>query len=86
VGDLIIYTDIPCPYLDPETKLCRVYARRHEVNPGCLSVEEGIARGVFPADCPYVAGLPDYRPPIEHPSPELLAELAAAVEAEGVDA
>ncbi len=73
VGDRVIYTDAPCDHLDPETRLCRVYDRRHEVNPDCLSVEEGIRRGVFPADCPYVADLPGYNAPIEDTDPALLA-------------
>ena len=57
------YTDIPCPHLDLKTRLCRVYEQRFEVDPDCLSVEEGIRLGVFPADCPYVAGLKGYHAP-----------------------
>ncbi len=59
----VYYTDIPCVYLDLETNLCTVYEHRFEVNPDCLTVEEGIKMGVFPADCPYVKDLPGYRPP-----------------------
>jgi len=59
----VYYTNLPCPYLDTATNLCTVYERRHEVNPDCLTVEEGIKLGVFPADCPYVKDLPDYHPP-----------------------
>ncbi len=65
IGDEVFITAEPCPYLDVETNLCTVYERRHEANPNCLTVEEGIARRVFPADCPYVADLPGYRPPRE---------------------
>ena len=54
-----------CPHLDPETKLCRVYARRHRVNPQCADVRTGITARVFPEDCPYVADVRDYRGPIE---------------------
>ena len=54
-----------CQYLDPETKLCTIYDQRHEINPSCLRVEQGIELGVFPADCPYVADLPHYVPPAE---------------------
>lgn len=65
IGDEVVYTAKVCKHLDPATKLCRVYERRHEVNPGCLNVEEGIKLGVFPADCPYVQGIEGYRPPRE---------------------
>ena len=54
-----------CEHLDRETKLCRVFARRHEVNPDCADIARGIAARVFPADCPYVADIEGYRGPIE---------------------
>ena len=60
-----MYLPFPCPYLDEDTRLCTVYERRHEVNPDCLTLEEGIRIGVFPADCPYVAGIESYKPPRE---------------------
>jgi len=56
-----------CEYLDPVTRLCRVYENRFDVNPRCLDVPRGIRHHVFPADCPYVSDLPGYRPP--HPEP-----------------
>lgn len=59
----IYYTDIPCHHLDTRTNLCTVYERRFEVEPDCLTVEEGIKCRVFPADCPYVKGLKGYRAP-----------------------
>ena len=52
----------PCPHLDVQTHLCTVYERRFQVNPRCLDVEQGIQFGVFPASCPYVRGLRDYKP------------------------
>ena len=82
VGDRVIYTDVPCAYLDLQTRLCRVYERRHEMNPDCLRVEEGIRRGVFPADCPYVAGIAGYKAPIEDADD---ATLAAALDALGAE-
>ena len=85
VGGRILYLDAPCSYLDVETRLCRVYERRHELNPGCLTVEEGVRRGVFPSDCPYVADLPGYRAPIEDPTPEFLAQALDVLEAEEVE-
>ena len=65
IEDRIYYTPFPCEYLDIETRLCAVYRKRHQVNPQCLDIEEGIRLGVFPADCPYVRDLPDYVPPVE---------------------
>jgi len=56
-----------CQYFDPETKHCTIYEDRHEINPQCLSVKDGIALGVFPKDCPYVQDLPDYVPPFDEP-------------------
>ncbi|MCX7805874.1 MAG: hypothetical protein N3A38_11885 [Planctomycetota bacterium] len=67
IGGVVYMTPFPCRYLDEETNLCKVYDRRHEVNPDCLGVEEGIKRHAFPADCPYVRGLKGYVPPIEEP-------------------
>jgi hypothetical protein len=84
LGDIVVYTNVPCPHLDLETKLCTVYERRHEVNPDCLGVEDGLRRGVFRADCPYAEGVPGYRPPIEDPSPSLLAEILEELEPEEV--
>ena len=69
----VIYTPFHCEHLDPETRLCRVYERRHEANVRCLPVAQAVARGVLPVDCPYVAGRKDYVAPIEAPSPELAA-------------
>ena len=65
IGEELGYLPLLCEFLDPETRLCTVYERRHETNPGCLTVEEGIELGVFPADCPYVRGRVGYHPPRE---------------------
>ena len=65
VDDLVLFTSKFCEYLDEETKLCAIYEERHITNPKCLSVDVGIKFSVFPADCPYVADLPGYKPPIE---------------------
>lgn len=60
----IYYTGTPCEWLDTATRLCAVYPDRHKVRPGCLPLTPfTVARGILPADCPYVQGLPDYRPP-----------------------
>ncbi len=60
----ILYTDEPCEYLDPATRLCSVYPQRHTARPGCAPLTpEHLAMGILPADCPYVDGLPNYRAP-----------------------
>ena len=65
IGGEVHFTPFFCRHLDMKTQLCTIYDHRHELNPDCLSVEEGILLGVFPADCPYVARYPHYRPPHE---------------------
>ncbi len=62
---VIILSDIPCQYLDPQTNLCRIYADRLRINPRCQSAEESFRAGGLPADCPYVADCPDYVPPVD---------------------
>ena len=54
-----------CEHWNRETRLCEIYGQRQELNPQCLSVKDGIAIGVFPANCPYVKDLPDYVPPVD---------------------
>jgi hypothetical protein len=53
----IVYTDIPCEYLDTETKLCTVYHKRHEVAPDCMSLNPDLVRVLswLPQDCAYLA-------------------------------
>jgi uncharacterized cysteine cluster protein YcgN (CxxCxxCC family) len=67
IHDEVHYTPFTCRYLDSRTRSCTVYRRRHEVNPDCLSLEEGILLGVFPGDCPYVRDIRGYSAPkVEH--------------------
>lgn len=64
LAGVVYYTDIPCEHLDPQTRLCTVYARRDVVRAGCLRLTPALVRrGYLPADCPYCADLPDYRAP-----------------------
>ncbi len=73
MGDIVLITDIPCPHLDPETNLCRIYDRRGELEPRCLPAEEAVKIGAQPGDCPYVAGISNYPAPIllsDHPEYE----------------
>lgn len=65
IGARVYFTPFHCRHFDPATRLCTVYAERFRVNPQCLPVGRGLARGVFPADCPYAALVPGYRPPVE---------------------
>ena len=64
VGRTVYITPFPCEFLDTATNLCTIYEKRHELNPLCLSIEEGLKHNAFPADCPYVDELapPKYRP------------------------
>jgi len=71
----VYYMSAVCEFLDPETKLCTIYEDRHERHPDCLPLEEGIRQGVFPADCPYVKDLPDYKPPVMNLPPQKIKEI-----------
>jgi len=72
VGDEVVYLPLHCEHYAPGARLCTIYDRRHELNPRCLTVEEGVRVGVFPVDCPYVSGVADYRPPREECTEEEL--------------
>lgn len=65
IGEELVRTTQPCPYLDLETRLCTVYQDRFWRNGHCLTVSEAIGRRVLPADCPYVADMEGYKPPME---------------------
>jgi len=54
-----------CPFFDTKTKLCMCYEQRHEINPICLPVDQAIAKGLLPDDCPYVADVPGYKCKVE---------------------
>lgn len=67
----VFYTDTPCQHLDPKSRTCRVYPRRHELRPGCAPITpEVLRRGILPADCPYVADIVDYVAPASWPDEE----------------
>ena len=55
-GGIIRYTDEPCEHLDTETNLCKVYDRRHEAQPDCISLTAALVRCIhwLPEDCAYV--------------------------------
>lgn len=53
---VVKYLDEPCRHLDTETKLCKVYDRRHDVEPDCMRLTENLVRNLhwLPEDCAYV--------------------------------
>lgn len=53
---VIHYTDIPCEHLDTETKLCKVYRKRHDAEADCMKLTENLVRTTpwMPDDCAYV--------------------------------
>jgi len=56
----VVITPYVCPHLDPETRLCAIYERRHELNPLCTSPEAGILEGFWPGTCAYAKAVPGY--------------------------
>lgn len=63
-GGEVYYTATPCEKLDLATNLCTVYEKRHRVRQGCAPLTGRVLRqGILPADCPYVADIPDYPAP-----------------------
>jgi uncharacterized cysteine cluster protein YcgN (CxxCxxCC family) len=64
-GTLIIISELPCRYLvrsDDHTATCSIYGNRHAVAKWCQTVNrKSVNQGLFPADCPYVRGIPNYR-------------------------
>lgn len=63
--DRIIYTDIPCRYLDVVTRRCKIFARRLEINPSCVKLTPQLLPTLnwLPADCGYRTN-PDTPPPM----------------------
>ena len=48
-------TGIPCRYLDPFDKSCRVYADRFEAEKDCIKVSPSVVlQGILPSTCAYV--------------------------------
>ncbi len=72
-GDIVVITDVPCEFLDPETNACTVYPRRFAEQPLCSTAEASVKTGALPGDCPYVGGASGYNAPFllsEHPEYE----------------
>lgn len=51
----IIYLRTACKYLDLETRKCRIFERRFEINPSCIKLTESLVPQLhwLPADCGY---------------------------------
>lgn len=54
-----------CRFFDTKEMRCSVYERRFEAEPGCSDVPKGVKMGIFPADCPYIEGVKNYKPALE---------------------
>lgn len=60
----VYYTDVPCEYLDLESRQCHIYSERHLHKPQCLPLTvETLQQGILPHDCPYVAHIDNYNAP-----------------------
>ena len=42
----IYFTRTPCRYLDIDTRLCKIYERRFEINPECVKLSPDIIGGL----------------------------------------
>ncbi|MFP6871051.1 MAG: hypothetical protein VCE91_17280, partial [Nitrospinota bacterium] len=64
-GSRLMLLKSACGFLDTETNLCKCYENRFENEPLCMPVgAEIIQMGGLPEDCPYIQGLPGYKPPL----------------------
>lgn len=73
-GIFVLCPQLPCKYLEENgdgTFHCKVYEDRHKVKWCNPCTEETIKEGLFPPDCVYVQGIPDYRGKIELPEEEM---------------
>ena len=59
----VVTTPFMCPHLAEVTRLCTIFERRFELNPFCITVEQGIELGIYAGTCPYVRDVPDYVTP-----------------------
>jgi len=60
----IFYTQTPCRYLDVNSRRCKVFERRFEINPGCVKLTSELVPALhwLPRDCGYLqqaSRLPD---------------------------
>ncbi|MBN1234116.1 MAG: hypothetical protein JXA60_12235 [Candidatus Coatesbacteria bacterium] len=59
----LIFTDIPCQYLDMESMLCKIYKNRFEINPECkkLKLSQVKSKRYLPSKCAYLKWWRDSR-------------------------
>lgn len=73
-GVFVLCYKLPCKYLKENgdgTYHCVVYENRHRVEWCNPCTEETIREGLFPPDCVYVQGIPNYRGKMELPPDEI---------------
>ena len=64
IGSRLHLLKSACSFLNMKTNLCKCYEDRFEREPLCMPIDADIIQmGGLPEDCPYVEGLPGYRPP-----------------------
>ena len=51
----------PCKYLNTKTGRYKVYKKRHEINPNCLTIKEMILCGTILKECLYVKNNQEYQ-------------------------
>jgi uncharacterized cysteine cluster protein YcgN (CxxCxxCC family) len=58
----IIYTDEACKYLDLETRQCKIFERRFEINPDCVKLTPELVSTLrwLPKDCAYLPPQPAF--------------------------
>ena len=63
VEGVVVITDRACAFLDPVSRLCRVYAERHAHQPQCATAARAAEMGALPGDCLYARRIPGYKAP-----------------------
>jgi len=69
----------PCKYLNTKTGRCKIYKKRQEINPNCLTIKEMIICGTLTKECLYVKDNQEYQKRIDTVSlffPNILPENA----------
>jgi len=64
-GEINVFTNRHCEFLDENSNLCTIYKDRFEKKPGCLTIEQAIAIRALPNSCPYIKDKKDYKGPLE---------------------
>lgn len=60
-GHNLILLNQPCKFLDIDTMRCTIYEKRKELNPLCLSIDDGsiVDTGSLPKGCLYLKECPE---------------------------